>query len=146
MSLQTDSRNFSERTTDGLGDAFMRSAVGSAQDSLKTRRLSAATALGDWEQWRNVGQLIRQHTLENLDYYLEQLAGNIERQGGHIYFAATKEEASSYIRDVIVRKQATKIVKSKSMVTEEIELNRVLLEAGCEPDGNGSWRIYPPDG
>ncbi|ETT63764.1 lactate oxidase [Paenibacillus sp. FSL R7-277] len=132
MSLQTDSRNFSERTTDGLGDSFMRSAVGSAQDSLKTRRLSAATALGDWEQWRNVGQLIRQHTLENLDYYLEQLAGNIERQGGHIYFAATKEEASSYIRDVIVNKQATKIVKSKSMVTEEIELNRVLLEAGCE--------------
>lgn len=132
MSLQTDKRNFSERTTEGLGDSFMRNAVGSAQDSLKTRRLSAATALGDWEQWRNAGQLIRQHTLQNLDYYLGQLADNVERQGGHIYFAATKEEASSYIRDVIVRKQAKKVVKSKSMVTEEIELNHVLIEAGCE--------------
>ncbi|MEI2394237.1 LutB/LldF family L-lactate oxidation iron-sulfur protein [Paenibacillus phytohabitans] len=132
MSLHTDKRNFSERTLDGLGDSFMRNAVGSAQDSLKTRRLSAATALGDWEQWRNAGQLIRQHTLQNLDYYLGQLADNVERQGGHIYFAATKEEASSYIRDVIVRKQAKKVVKSKSMVTEEIELNHVLIEAGCE--------------
>lgn len=132
MSLQTDKRDFTERTTEGLGDHFMRNAVGSAQDSLKTRRLSAATALGDWEQWRTIGQQIRQHTLQNLDYYLEQLADNVEKKGGHIYFAATKEEASSYILDIVNQKKAKKIVKSKSMVTEEIELNHVLLEAGCE--------------
>ncbi|OKP95269.1 LutB/LldF family L-lactate oxidation iron-sulfur protein [Paenibacillus sp. P46E] len=132
MSLQTDKRDFNTRTSDGLGDPFMRSAVGSAQDSLKTRRLSAATALGDWEQWRTLGQQIRQHTLKHLDYYLEQLASNIEDKGGHIYFAKTKEEASGYVRDIIVQKKAKKIVKSKSMVTEEIEMNRVLMEAGCE--------------
>lgn len=132
MSLQTDKRDFNTRTSDGLGDLFMRSAVGSAQDSLKTRRLSAATALGDWEQWRTLGQQIRQHTLKHLDYYLEQLASNIEDKGGHIYFAKTKEEASGYVRDIIVQKKAKKIVKSKSMVTEEIEMNRVLMEAGCE--------------
>ncbi|MFC3745583.1 LutB/LldF family L-lactate oxidation iron-sulfur protein [Paenibacillus sp. GCM10012306] len=132
MSLQTDKRNFSERTTEGLGDLFMRSAVSSAQDSLKTRRLSAATALGDWEQWRSIGQQIRQHTLKNLDYYLEQLADNVENKGGHVYFAKTKEEASNYIRDIVIQKKAKKIVKSKSMVTEEIEMNRVLMDAGCE--------------
>lgn len=132
MSLKTDNREFGERTADGIGNAFMRSAVGSAQDSLKTRRLTAATALGDWEAWRLIGQTIRQHTLQNLDFYLNQLADNIEAKGGHIYFAATKEEASSYIRDVVVSKQAQKIVKSKSMVTEEIEMNKVLLEAGCD--------------
>ncbi|OKP90921.1 amino acid dehydrogenase [Paenibacillus helianthi] len=132
MSLQTDKRDFNTRTSDGLDDLFMRSAVGSAQDSLKTRRLSAATALGDWEQWRTLGQQIRQHTLKHLDYYLEQLAINVEDKGGHVYFAKTKEEASSYIRDIIVQKKAKKIVKSKSMVTEEIEMNRVLMEAGCE--------------
>lgn len=132
MSLQTDKREFSERTTEGLGNVFMRNAVSSAQDSLKTRRLTAASSLGDWEQWRLLGQSIRQHTLKHLDFYLNQLADNVERKGGHIYFAATKEEASSYIRDVIVRKNARKIVKSKSMVTEEIEMNKVLIEAGCE--------------
>ncbi|WP_039833259.1 LUD domain-containing protein, partial [Paenibacillus sonchi] len=132
MSLQTDRREFNERTTDGIGNPFMRNAVSSAQDSLKTRRLSAATALGDWEQWRTLGQQIRQHTLKHLDYYLGQLADNIEKKGGHIYFAKTKEEASGYIRDIIVQKKAKKIVKSKSMVTEEIEMNHVLMEAGCE--------------
>lgn len=132
MSLQIDKRKFGERTSDGIDNEFMRSAVSSAQDSLKARRLSAAEALGEWEQWRELGQQIRQHTLANLDYYLEELALNIEKKGGHVFFAKTKEEASSYIRDVIVKKQAKKIVKSKSMVTEEIEMNRVLLEAGCQ--------------
>lgn len=132
MSLQTDTRKFGERSSEGIGDMFMRSAVSSAQDSLKTRRLTAATALGDWEQWRILGQQIRQHTLKHLDYYLEELARNIENKGGHIFFARTKEEASGYIRDVVTKNNAKQIVKSKSMVTEEIELNRVLMDAGCE--------------
>ncbi|CAM4377723.1 lactate utilization protein B [Saccharibacillus endophyticus] len=132
MSLKTDDRKFDARTAAGIEDAFMRGAVGSAQDSLKTRRLTAATALGDWEQWRELGQQIRQHTLENLDYYLGQMADNVERRGGHVFFARTKEEASAYIRDVVQSKNARKVVKSKSMVTEEIEMNHVLMEAGCE--------------
>ncbi len=132
MSLKTDNRAFGVRTEDGIGDAFMRGAVGSAQDSLKTRRLTAATTLGDWERWRELGQQIRQHTLENLDYYLGQMADNVERRGGHVFFARTKEEASTYICGVIESKNARKVVKSKSMVTEEIEMNHVLAEAGCE--------------
>ncbi|WP_150275118.1 LutB/LldF family L-lactate oxidation iron-sulfur protein [Paenibacillus tepidiphilus] len=132
MSLQTDNRKFSERTAEGIDNPFMRSAVSSAQDSLKTRRLSAATALGEWEEWRKAGQQIRQHTLKHLDYYLEELARNIDRRGGKIYFARTKEEASAYIGRIVEQKNAKRIVKSKSMVTEEIELNHVLLEMGCE--------------
>ena len=132
MSLQTDKRGFDERTADGVGNRFMRSAVSSAQDSLKTRRLTAATALGDWEEWRALGQQIRQHTLAHLDFYLEQLAQRIDAKGGHVFFAATKEEASGYIRDVALSKGAKRIVKSKSMVTEEIELNAALMDAGCD--------------
>lgn len=54
------------------------------------------------------------------------------KRGGHVYFAETAEEASSYIRDVIQKKNGKKIVKSKSMVTEEINLNEVLEKEGCE--------------
>ncbi|AWB45522.1 iron-sulfur cluster-binding protein [Paenibacillus sp. CAA11] len=132
MSLQTDKRGFDKRTAEGMRNLFMRSSVSSAQDSLKTRRLTAASALGDWEQWRELGQQIRKHTLENLDHYLEELAVNVEKRGGKVLFASTKEDASSYINQVAAAKQAKKIVKSKSMVTEEIEMNRVLIEAGCE--------------
>ena len=51
----------------------MRGAVSSAQTRLYTNRLKAADELGNWEEWRELGEQIRQHTLENLDYYLIQL-------------------------------------------------------------------------
>ncbi|MEA5632570.1 lactate utilization iron-sulfur protein LutB, partial [Bacillus velezensis] len=81
---------------------------------------------------RSLSEEIRQHVLENLDFYLGQLAENVAKRGGHVYFAKTAEEASSYIRDVIQKKNGKKIVKSKSMVTEEINLNEVLEKEGCE--------------
>ena len=88
--------------------------------------------LGNWEEWRSHGEEIRQHVLENLDYYLEQLSENVAKRGGHVFFAQTKEEANEYIRGIVRKKNAKKIVKSKSMVTEEISLNAALEQEGCE--------------
>ena len=76
----------------------MRGAVSSAQTRLYTNRLKAADELGNWEEWRELGEQIRQHTLENLDYYLMQLSENVSKRGGHVYFAKTKEEAKVYSR------------------------------------------------
>lgn len=70
--------------------------------------------------------------LENLDYYLEQLAENVAKKGGHVFFAQTAEEATGYIRDVVKKKNGKKIVKSKSMVTEEINMNEALESDGRE--------------
>ena len=109
----------------------MRGAVSSAQTRLYTNRLKAADELGNWEEWRELGEEIRQHTLENLDYYLMQLSENVSKRGGHVYFAKTKEEAAKYIQDVAKRSRQ-KVVKSKSMVTEEISMNHALEEIGCE--------------
>src|SRR5690606_4078441 len=84
-----------------------------------------------WEEWRNHGEEIRQHVLENLDYYLYQLSDQVANRGGHVFFAQTAEEASAYISDLAKRKEAKNVVKAKSMVTEEISLNQKLEEAGC---------------
>jgi L-lactate dehydrogenase complex protein LldF len=123
---------FKKRVDDGVNNAFMRFAVSSAQERLRSRRLDAAEELGNWEEWRAHGEEIRQHTLENLDYYLEQLTDNVAKRGGHVFFAQTAEEANEYIKDVARKKQAKKVVKSKSMVTEEIHMNAALEELGCE--------------
>ncbi|GAA3328526.1 hypothetical protein GCM10020331_072830 [Ectobacillus funiculus] len=64
----------------------MRGAVSAAQERLYTRRLTAADELGDWEKWRDLGEQIRQHTLENLDYYLMQLSESVMQRGGHVFF------------------------------------------------------------
>ncbi len=132
MPMKIGDANFHERVETNLHNMFMRGAVAGAQERLHTRRLEAAEELGNWEEWRSLGEEIRQHTLENLDYYLMQLSENVAKRGGHVFFAQTAEEANNYIRNVVIQKNAKKIVKSKSMVTEEINLNAVLEAAGCE--------------
>jgi L-lactate dehydrogenase complex protein LldF len=132
MAMKISTDEFKERVDNNIHNTFMRGAVAGAQDRLQSRRLEAAAELGNWEEWRTLGEEIRKHTIENLDYYLMQLSENVAKRGGYVFFAQTAEEANNYIRDVVVKKNAKKIVKSKSMVTEEINLNPVLEAAGCE--------------
>ncbi len=123
---------FFGRVDKGLKNDFMRNAVVSAQERLKNVKDHAADELGNWEDWRELSEEIRQHTLENLDYYLEQLATNVTANGGHIFFAKTADEANEYIKQIATKKNAKKIIKSKSMVTEEISMNEALESIGCE--------------
>ncbi|MED4072412.1 LutB/LldF family L-lactate oxidation iron-sulfur protein [Priestia endophytica] len=132
MGMKIGEKQFKERVGDGLQDDFMRSAVSSAQERLRARRLHAAQELGHWEEWRSLGEEIRKHTLDYLDYYLEMLSDNVAKRGGHVFFAKTSEEANEYIQNIVKRKEAKKIVKSKSMVTEEISMNEGLESIGCE--------------
>ncbi|MBM7573242.1 LutB/LldF family L-lactate oxidation iron-sulfur protein [Aquibacillus albus] len=132
MPMHIGEKEFTKRVDKGLEDDFMRGAVRSAQGRLQTNRANAADELGDWEEWRSLGQEIRQHTMENLDFYLQQLSDKIAELGGHVYFAETADDANNYVSEVIANKNAKKIAKSKSMVTEEIALNDILEENGCE--------------
>lgn len=132
MAMKIGADDFKDRVDEGLNNTFMRGAVASAQERLRTRRLDAAEELGNWEEWRSLGEEIRQHVLENLDFYLYQLSEKVSERGGHVYFAQTAEEARNYIHNVIKEKGAKKVVKSKSMVTEEINLNACLEESGCD--------------
>ncbi|GGH81881.1 L-lactate dehydrogenase complex protein LldF [Pullulanibacillus pueri] len=135
MPMKIGTEPFFDRVDKGLQDQFMRQAMVSAQDSLRERKLKATTgdrSLIDWELWRNAGEEIRRHTLENLDYYLQQLSETYSARGGHVYFAATAEEANQYIQEVVKKKGAKKVVKAKSMVTEEIGLNEALEAVGCD--------------
>ena len=123
---------FFGRVEKGLKNDFMRQAVSSAQERLRGRKLVAQEELGNWEEWRSLSEEIRQHTLENLDYYLEQFAENVSKRGGHVFFAETAEEANEYVANIVRKKEAKKIIKAKSMVTEEISLNENLERLGCE--------------
>lgn len=130
MGIRLDEK-FQDRRKDGIDNPFMRQAVSSAQNRLRDGRLNAAGELGDWEAFRDHSEEIRQHVLEHLDYYLYQLSDNISKRGGNVFFAETPEEANRYIREVVRTKNAKHVVKSKSMVTEEIGLNEALHEEGC---------------
>ncbi|MEH7222777.1 LutB/LldF family L-lactate oxidation iron-sulfur protein [Bacillus sp. JJ1566] len=131
MALKTSNEKFKTRVEKEVQNDFMRGAVSKAQETIQGRKQTVTDELGNWEEWRNHGEEIRQHVLENLDYYLYQLSEQVSSRGGHVFFAQTAEEASTYISDLAKKKEAKNIVKAKSMVTEEISLNPKLEEAGC---------------
>lgn len=132
MSIKLGNVSYDERVEEGLNNDFMRQAVASAQGRFRSGKQKTAEELGNWEDWRSLGEEIRTHTLENIDYYLQQLSDQVAKRGGNVYFAETAEEANNYIRNVVKKKNGKKVAKSKSMVTEELGLNDVLQEDGVE--------------
>lgn len=132
MSIKTSDVIFKQRIKDKMQDSFMRKSMVNAQERMFANRQLAAEKLGNWEQWREMGKEIRNHVLDHLDYYLQQLSDNVEKNGGHVLFAETAQQANDYIEKIIKQKNAKKVVKSKSMVTEEIGLNKMIQQNNCE--------------
>ena len=89
--------------------------------------------LPDPEGLRGLAGRIKAHTLDYLDFYVEELERNIIQNGGRVHFAATAAEANGLIVEIAKRTSSKLIVKSKSMVSEETELNHALIAAGLTP-------------
>lgn len=121
-----------ERASIALNNDFLRQAVKFTTEKLKGGKLQASEELGNWEAWRERGRLIRLHTIEYLDYYLTQFANHARAQGVQIHFAASAAEAVQIALDIAKRKQAKSVVKSKSMVSEEIKINEALEQHEIE--------------
>ena len=64
--------------------------------------------------------------LINLDYYVNQFAENAEKAGSKVHFAFDDKEATQIALDILREREAKMIVKSKTILTEEIGLNEVL--------------------
>lgn len=128
--LQTSNLAFKQRVDNQIENQMMRKAIVKAQETIGANRQRMVDELGNWEEWRDDAKQIRNHVLANLDAYLFQLSEKVTQNGGKVFFAETAEEATAYIRQVALDKKAKKIVKSKSMVTEEIGLNGVLEKEG----------------
>ncbi|MGF7453689.1 LutB/LldF family L-lactate oxidation iron-sulfur protein [Pasteurella bettyae] len=128
--LQTNTLPFKQRVDQQVNNEIVRKALVKAQETIGANRQRMVDELGNWEEWRDAAAQIRNHVLANLDAYLYQLSEKVTENGGHVFFAETAEEATNYIKQVAKAKNAQKIVKSKSMVTEEIGMNHVLEAEG----------------
>ncbi|MDK9561719.1 LutB/LldF family L-lactate oxidation iron-sulfur protein [Gallibacterium anatis] len=132
MTIQTTNLAFKKHVQEELGNEIMRQAVVMAQERIGANRQKMVDDLGHWEEWREQAKEIRNHVLENLDAYLYQLSEKVTANGGHVFFAQTAEEANHYIQQLALQNNVKKVVKSKSMVTEEIGLNQVLEADGIK--------------
>ncbi len=75
---------------------------------------------------------IKWKTIENLDRYLIEFEANFTKRGGKVIWANDAEEARQEILKIAEQQSARSVVKSKSMATEEIELNHFLQDKGIE--------------
>ncbi len=132
MGLKTSDLPLKRRIRKALADSFMRASIAGAQDLLNRKRRDRFEELGHYEEWRAAAAEIRDHTLAHLDYYLAQFAEQAEKAGAVVHFAADAETARRIAVELFEKNGARRAVKSKSMVTEEIDLNEALQEAGVE--------------
>ncbi|HEY8665488.1 MAG TPA: LutB/LldF family L-lactate oxidation iron-sulfur protein [Tepidisphaeraceae bacterium] len=124
--------DFHALSTKAAGDERLKRAINSAVLRQYTARETSLLQLPDSDRLRTLAGEIKQHTLDHLDYYLEQLRDAVQRNGGQVHFAATGEEAKRIILDIALKANCKLCVKSKSMVSEEIELTHALEHAGIE--------------
>lgn len=81
---------------------------------------------------RDKARAIKDETLAHLDEHILTLEQSIKARGGHVHFADDGADAIAIVKQIIRDRGVQRIVKSKSMVTEEIHLNRHLEETGLE--------------
>jgi L-lactate dehydrogenase complex protein LldF len=116
----------SRKTADLRHRAVIQKAI-STYDAAVAR---GKARYADWQNARAHAAAVKWETINHLDRYLEQFERNVIDNGGHVFWAETAEDARHRILDLARRYGVQKVVKSKSMTTEEIHLNDALEEAG----------------
>jgi L-lactate dehydrogenase complex protein LldF len=118
----------SETIKQTLDDPRLQLAIYTASGRLMDHRAHAVAAdvLPEYEELRTQANRIKKHTIENLDYYLEQLEANVVAHGGKVIFCRDGEEVADFVLGLAKERGARLIVKSKSMTSEEIHFNERL--------------------
>ncbi|MGH9967092.1 MAG: LutB/LldF family L-lactate oxidation iron-sulfur protein [Pyrinomonadaceae bacterium] len=134
---------FGANAREALADPQLRSALRKLTNVFGERRKVATTTVDDWEGLRERARAIKDDTLAHLDQYLEAFANNAESAGAQIHWARDAGEACAIVLRLLRERNATRVVKSKSMATEEIHLNTALEAEGLAPVETdlGEWII-----
>jgi L-lactate dehydrogenase complex protein LldF len=122
--------SFHERVEVALRDPQLHIALDRGTAHANAKRLHAISALPDADAVRDRARLIRAHTISRLDQYLAQFASAVEVAGGHVHFALDAESARRIILELSQAHDVKLVVKSKSMISEEIGLNHALEAEG----------------
>lgn len=124
--------DFHSISVKAAGDERLKRAVSLATVKQSMGRQNRLQELPNSDGLRTLAGQIKQHTLDHLDYYLEQFIAAVERDGGRVHLAKTGADAKRIIMDLVREKKLKLCVKSKSMVSEEIELTHALEHLGME--------------
>lgn len=114
---------------------------------VRQKRDRMAKSLPEWERLRELAAQIKMHTLANLPDYLEKFERNATALGAVVHWAADAQEHNEIVYEILKSNQVKRVVKSKSMLTEECHLNPYLQSRGMEVVDTdlGEWLVQLRD-
>jgi L-lactate dehydrogenase complex protein LldF len=130
--MRVSDESFLQNSTAAVHNEALQSRL-RVLNNFNVKRAAAFADLPDGDALRDRAREIKEHTIANLDRYLMQLEESVARLGGTVHWARNGDEACAIILEIARSHNVTRVVKSKSMATEEIELNEALEAAGIEP-------------
>jgi len=114
---------------------------------VREKRDKQARSLPEWEALREQASNIKKYTLSRLGHFLETFEKNATANGIHVHWAKDAQTHNQIIFQILSERNVTRVVKSKSMLTEECHLNSFLSNKGievCDTD-LGEWIVQLRD-
>ena len=121
---------FPQAAKAALANSQLRRNLGKATTTIRAKRAAVVGELPDWEALRDAGSAIKERVMRHLDDYLLQLEAAVSRAGGQLHWAQNAAEANRIITEIVQATGADRVVKVKSLTTDEIQLNKALAAAG----------------
>ena len=124
---------FKQNATAAIANAGLQKALANSGPAFIGRRAAAVARLPEFEQLRDIGRDIKNHTLANLDFYLEAYEAKLKAAGGQLHWCATADDACAEVLAICQKAGARTVTKGKSMISEEIGVNEHLERHGITP-------------
>ncbi|MFJ6197384.1 lactate utilization protein B [Micromonospora sp. NPDC092111] len=117
----------------GLADAQLRRNLGHATTTIRAKSAAVIDEVPDWQELREAGRAIKKDAMARLPELLERLEAAVTAAGGTVHWAADAVEANRIVTELVRATGSDRVMKVKSMATQEIGLNEALAAAGIEP-------------
>src|SRR3954453_21930882 len=127
------SPQFKQNARKALADPGLQKALAFSKPQFMARRTAAVANLPEFERLREIGRDIKNHTLANLDFYLERFAEKVERAGGTVHWCQTADDARDAVLKICRAAGAQTVTKGTSMISEELGINAHLASHGITP-------------
>ena len=128
--VHLDGAEFLEDQTAGLYEPAGPKSLGQAAERSSTHNRGVAAAIPHWQNWREAAHRVKAAAIANLDKLLVEFERNITARGATVLYAENAREANELVLQIAREHGVKSVVKAKSMISEELELNRVFGEAG----------------
>ncbi|WP_083379225.1 LutB/LldF family L-lactate oxidation iron-sulfur protein [Boudabousia tangfeifanii] len=123
---------FPKGAAENLRNTQLRRNLRYATHKIRDKRNDRVAEMPDWEELRDAASAIKHQTMSNLPELLEEMERNVQARGGIVHWARDAKEANEIIHQILVEKQVDEVVKVKSMVTQEIGMNKYLADRGIK--------------